>query len=416
MIAGQMQRNMPACQHALDGPARVPALRLAASRRQSRDWKSEHRRAEHASYEFGKEQLDSRAMNPDDPLGKCLKPGQSAESAPAILQPPLLAQNPGFPRCELYWDEASRDRAVARATEVLPALRRALTGTRRKVRAPFFQRLPLHSRGAGSEKPLLMRFPTLTQPATEATSPAAAPSSLSRRTKNGAFARCQIPAASRLELICRTIRQEWRTKQLSQSGYVWQAEEQLQDGKWQRYYGFVGSGVITRSAPKNSPFTKDDDWAGRFLAHVQSKAHSNDSRRKTHPAADRPYKYTFDSAQPKRPRQSVPAPSARFQDGKRYLHPGVDNQLVLRPNAERIQQRPQAKYAWNECWKRDRRPQGHRPKNHLPPMQSLGDSSSTYSTGSISKSQASTNLTFASAEKKAGRWTGSIWNGMTVRE
>ena len=30
------------------------------------------------------------------------------------------------------------------------------------------------------------------------------------------------------------------------AGYIWQAEEVLIDGKWQRYYGFVGNHTIAK--------------------------------------------------------------------------------------------------------------------------------------------------------------------------
>src|SRR5262249_4083833 len=47
-----------------------------------------------------------------------------------------------------------------------------------------------------------------------------------------------------------------------QSGHVWQAEEVLKDGKWQRYYGFVGSHRVARVTAAEIEFP-DDDWYER---------------------------------------------------------------------------------------------------------------------------------------------------------
>ena len=41
-------------------------------------------------------------------------------------------------------------------------------------------------------------------------------------------------------------------------GFIWQAEEVQVDGKWQRFYGFVGPHVIARVPADQIEFLKDD--------------------------------------------------------------------------------------------------------------------------------------------------------------
>src|SRR5262249_10952321 len=53
-----------------------------------------------------------------------------------------------------------------------------------------------------------------------------------------------------------------------QSGHVWQAEEVLKDGKWQRYYGFVGSHRVARVTAAEIEFP-DDDWYERSTRWVR---------------------------------------------------------------------------------------------------------------------------------------------------
>ena len=51
-------------------------------------------------------------------------------------------------------------------------------------------------------------------------------------------------------------------------GLIWQAEEVLLNGKWQRYYGFVGNHIIAKACPPKKLSTCGSLTAGRIRSTV----------------------------------------------------------------------------------------------------------------------------------------------------
>ncbi len=137
----------------------------------------------------------------------------------------------GAPRCELWWPEAERDKAVTacigflmRFADRLPHLKEAVklpkpaTSEEARYGHAVFS---LEGEGetrlvAGLKLPLEARWLTL---------------------KDQPVGTVTIDPKSGKEIIKPTWRQE---------GHIVQAEEVFKDGRWQRYYGFVGANRVER--------------------------------------------------------------------------------------------------------------------------------------------------------------------------
>ncbi len=184
-----------------------------------------------------------------DPLGRTPKPGEQFEFRMCDVAARELAKVPGFPRCELHWDEAARDRAVARCIEVLKRYGERLKFSAEQAKAANiqFDNIPE------------MLFPALNRPATaEDVENGLAIFSIPRGEGESRVWRLpKVPLnATWVSLknhpcIKRNGDNEPPTLEYIQSGHVWQAEEVLKEGKWQRYYGFVGAyGIEKKCARK----------------------------------------------------------------------------------------------------------------------------------------------------------------------
>lgn len=152
----------------------------------------------------------------------------------------LLSMIEGLPRCELYWPQTRRDAAIAACAERLQRY-----GDRYR---------PSANRQSWEEEPKLS-FPHLGHPATpEDVAAGCAIFTLTGQVRT-------VPLALPLNARWLTQRQypresigidpktKQQTRRISydQTGVIWQAEEVLENGRWVRYYGFVGLYNNTRA-------------------------------------------------------------------------------------------------------------------------------------------------------------------------
>ena len=168
-----------------------------------------------------------------------------------------------FPTCAPYWPEGKRDAAVAACAAILRRY-----GDR--LRTPD-RRGP--DRGWPKDGRPSFAFPPLTAPATTAdVRRGRAIFSLSGKDPVRVCRLPRLPA--RAEWV--TNKQHpFRTEQYDaetsrstpviayrQSGTVWQAEEVLRGGRWQRYYGFVGCHGLHQVPAEQVEFPKWPDLSG----------------------------------------------------------------------------------------------------------------------------------------------------------
>ena len=178
----------------------------------------------------------TRSTVPDDPL--CPSPGTKAAFRICDVCAYGLSLD-GAPKCELFWPEKERDRAVEACAGYLRQYGKHLQLV--PQRYPF-----------GNPYHVQLVFPILDRPATpEDVRRGDAVFSLAGQ---GTVRVCKMP---RLPLAARwttqtdypVLRDEWddaagRLKKIlvgyDRDGIVWQAEELQSGGRWRRYYGFVG--------------------------------------------------------------------------------------------------------------------------------------------------------------------------------
>ncbi len=151
----------------------------------------------------------------------------------------------GAPECELYWPEARRDQAITECVAFL---------TRYGERFAFAD-----SDGRDSDDFLHRRahmtFPLLDHPATpEDVAKGRAIFSLEGQGERRVVAVVDRPLTGNWLAYKAhpTIQRPVNPKTgpitvYDQAGRVWQAEEVLKDGKWQRFYGFIGRYVIAKA-------------------------------------------------------------------------------------------------------------------------------------------------------------------------
>jgi hypothetical protein len=151
----------------------------------------------------------------------------------------LLSGLPCAPRCELYWTEAERDKAVAACAEFLRGQRYELS---------------FRSKSLG-----------LDRPATAAqVEQGRAVFSLAGEGEVRVVSGLKLPAKARWVTLkdrpYRTGRGAEETVEYEQDGEVVQAEEVLKDRRWRRYYGFVGVNHAARVPAEEIEFPVDDEW------------------------------------------------------------------------------------------------------------------------------------------------------------
>jgi hypothetical protein len=138
------------------------------------------------------------------------------------------------PRCELYWPEARRQAAVDACVAFLERYGRQLNDTRGSIAFPH-RDAPADAEHVRQGKAIfslaadgtarVVRLPAFPLEARWTTLK-------EFFVKNYDFKRSTSVRSSRTYFL--------------QQGNVWQAEEVLKDGKWQRYYGFAGSHCVAR--------------------------------------------------------------------------------------------------------------------------------------------------------------------------
>jgi hypothetical protein len=187
--------------------------------------------------------------NPDDL--DSLKPGATLPFRVCDFIAWKVSSIEGSPRCELYWPEDRRDRAVQACAEYLTRYGDRFTGD-----------APAGARDFPQKKAHLA-FPTLDRPATpEDVRAARAIFSLEGQ---GEVRTAKVPAFP--------IKARWLTlkdtpvarqrgdgtvfREYDQDGWIWQAEDVRRADRWERSFGFVGHRVIAPAPAAEVELAKD---------------------------------------------------------------------------------------------------------------------------------------------------------------
>jgi hypothetical protein len=151
-----------------------------------------------------------------------------------------IATVAGAPECELYWPEDRRDRAVEMCAKFLKQY-----GDRFSPESPDGETAPGRIMAH-------LRFPALAHPATLVdVREARAIFSLEGKDEVRIAKVPELPIAARWVTLKDLAYDRPRSygpsqRDYDQDGWIWQAEEIKTGGRWERYYGFVGSHVIAR--------------------------------------------------------------------------------------------------------------------------------------------------------------------------
>lgn len=171
-----------------------------------------------------------------------------------------LSQVVGWPRCELYWPEERRNEAVAACAAFLRRF-----GERYAYQAPPAGRMQADSTFPGSAQ---FHLPPLPEPATlEQELAGTAIFSLAGKGETRVLPLPALPQnAARLvsgrprgfDAAVKSTEPDGRFRE---PGKVWQAEEVLTDGKWQRWFGFAGGNSVVRVAAEDILFPGGQGWS-----------------------------------------------------------------------------------------------------------------------------------------------------------
>jgi hypothetical protein len=168
-----------------------------------------------------------------------------------------LSCMPGFPECEPYWPEAKRDETIAACAAYLqkygsyyqPAAADPMFGFRggaQLVLPPLDH--PATARDVAEGRAI---FSLEGQGESRVVKTVHLPQNAQWKTYKGAGltgGRATNPKTGKDEMTVRYL----------QDGTVWQAEEVLKDGKWQRYYGFVGRYCLARVPSAELEFANEN--------------------------------------------------------------------------------------------------------------------------------------------------------------
>lgn len=230
----------------------------------------------------------------------------------------LISGIEGSPRCELYWPEDRRDRAVAACAEFL-----------RKYGERFTAVPPSGDRDFPTERAHLA-FPRLDRPATpEDVRAGRAIFSLEGEGKaeRRPFQVPERPFLARWvtlkEFPVERMRGDRTTfREFDQLGWIWQAEEVRRGDRWERYLGFVGRNIIARVPAAEIEFTPNryrNDWS-QLPGGLDARIEAEDR----HPAA-------YEPGQPVR--MIVRLRNRRGVENTaptEFLRPGADGRPALR--------------------------------------------------------------------------------------
>jgi len=194
---------------------------------------------------------------PDDPL--CPAPGTKVTFRVCDVYAHLLASLPGTPWFKLYWPEEELNRAVSKCASFLRQY-----GSRYSHEGEEDWRW-------SSEPGKRLRFPVLNSPANQKdVSEGRAIFSLT-----GDKVRVWVMPARPMKAKWTTLKDyprastTWNSKtkksmqhvSYDQEGHVWQAEEVLVDGKWQRFFGFVGRYCVAKVPAEEIEFPGAYGWS-----------------------------------------------------------------------------------------------------------------------------------------------------------
>jgi hypothetical protein len=164
----------------------------------------------------------------------------------------------GLPQVELYWPEAERDRAIADCVRLL-----------RQYGDRFREHPDVPSEDSTAW--VFMAFPPLARPATvNDVLRGDAIFSLEGEGKARTVALPAWPIKARWVTLKKYPYQYSWVKEsgergtgigYNQDGTVWQAEEVSKEGKWRRYYGFIGPGPPARVPAEEIEFPPPWGWA-----------------------------------------------------------------------------------------------------------------------------------------------------------
>jgi hypothetical protein len=171
-----------------------------------------------------------------------------------------LAKFDGFPRCELYWPEDRRNRAVAACKEFM------------RRYGPRLAYDPSNERDSWGDDATQMTFPARTKPATRAdVNRGEAIFSMEGEPGTVTFVPLAFPVPARWAANERHpfSRRHWRDNEwvfsrgYHQDGRVWQAEDHTTGGNTTRYYGFVGRFECARVSADELEFPagKRERWS-----------------------------------------------------------------------------------------------------------------------------------------------------------
>jgi hypothetical protein len=194
--------------------------------------------------------LDERVPDPAD------RPGVEVPIRACDYVAWKLSAIDGAPECLLTWPEARRDRAVAACAEYLrrygPRLAAEYSPDDPGVRGPIAR----------------LRFPAFEQPATpdDVRQGRAVFSAAGEGEARVVSLSSGYPVRARwLALKSFPVDGRFNTDPalgeflFLQDGWVWQGEDVLKGGRWERSYGFVGHATIARAAASEIEFSPDNN-------------------------------------------------------------------------------------------------------------------------------------------------------------
>lgn len=239
----------------------------------------------------------------------------------------------GAPRCELYWPEKNRDEAVARCTQFL------------RVRADLYQAQPGDHDHMSIRETAHVHFPNLDHPATQ-------------DEVEQSRAIFSLPAERRLvKLPTFPVKASWTTLRNHPSlnnevdadgkpatrvdyftdGKVFQAEEALVDGHWERFFGFVGQNHMEKVPAAEIEFSSGTMTRlthGFECALLMPGTQDEYNRTQVQVSADTPLSVTLKIRNRSAMGQRVPGTMFQPPDDHRELPPAVTLTMVYTPKTD----------------------------------------------------------------------------------
>lgn len=173
-----------------------------------------------------------------------LPAGTTIEARRGDLVAHNLCQVHGLPRFGLHWPERKRDAAIAETIVILRRYGNRLQFDPQLTRFDWY-----------ADKQAAMAFPKLDEAATTE----------DVRFGVAIFSLRDLGQTRQVTLPTRPLEARLRPRydkepEYARDGLVWQAEEVQKDGKWQRYFGFVGRGPVAKIAAADIEFPSPYGW------------------------------------------------------------------------------------------------------------------------------------------------------------